>query len=136
MKEDVPTLLRRMTRMTFFFLSLCCVGLAVWPDYKPYFGGFIIGAIGSLLGSYHLAWKTTRIGLLAADGRKSRSGFGYLARAAIGLLAAIISVRQLDFELTTTIAGLLALPLVTLLLGLFTIRRPQDGHSADERGEK
>jgi ATP synthase protein I len=134
--EDLPALLRRTTRMTFFFLSMGCIGLAIWPDYKPYFGGFMIGAIGSLLGSFHLAWRTTRIADKAVAGRKSRSGFGFLSRAAIGVLAAYVSVRMLEYNLPATAAGILASPLVTLLLGLFTIRRLKDGHSNDERGEK
>ncbi|MEQ4482082.1 ATP synthase subunit I [Cohnella silvisoli] len=133
---DLPALIRRTTRITFFFLSLGCIGLAIWPDYKPYFGGFMIGTIGSLLGSFHLAWKTTRIADLAVTGRKSRSGFGYLSRAAIGVLAAVVSVQVLHFNLAATAAGILASPLVTLLLGLFTIRRLKDGQSNDERGEK
>jgi ATP synthase protein I len=134
--EDLPALLRRTTRITFFFLSLGCIGLAIWPGYKPYFGGFMIGAIGSLLGSFHLAWKTTRVADLAVAGRKSRSGFGFLSRAAIGILATVISVQVLHFNLAATAAGILALSLVTLLLGLFTIRRLKDGQSTDERGEK
>jgi ATP synthase protein I len=134
--DDLPALLRSTTRTTFFFLSMGCIGLAIWPDYKPYFGGFMIGTIGSLLGSYHLAWKTNRIAEHAVAGRRSRSGFGFISRAAIGVLTAIVSVRVMEFNLPTTAAGILALPLVTLLLGLFTIRRLKDGDSTDERGEK
>ncbi|WP_239615950.1 ATP synthase subunit I [Cohnella mopanensis] len=133
--DDLPALLRRTTRITFFFLSIGCIGLAVWPDYKPIFGGFMIGVIGGLLSSYHLAWKATRIGNQAAAGIKSR-GFGFISRAAIGVAAAIVSVRVMDFNLPATAAGILALPLVTLLLGLFAIRRLQNGQSTDERGEK
>lgn len=106
------------------------------PDYKSYLGGFMIGVIGGLLGSFHLAWKTSRIADNAVIGRKSRSGFGFISRAAIGVLAALVSVEMLQFNLAATAAGILAIPLVTLLLGLFTIRRPKDGHSTDERGEK
>jgi ATP synthase protein I len=134
--DDLPALLRRTTRTTFFFLSMGCIGLAMWPDYKPYFGGFMIGTIGSLLGSYHLAWKTNRIADHAVAGRRSRSGFGFISRAAIGVLTAVISVRVMEFNLPTTAAGILASPLVTLILGLFTIRRLKDGDSTDERGEK
>ncbi|QJD85309.1 ATP synthase subunit I [Cohnella herbarum] len=136
MMDDLPALLRRTTRITFFFLSIGCIGWAVWPDSKPIFGGFMIGVIGGLLSSYHLAWKATRIGNHAAAGYKSRMGFGFVSRAAIGVAAAIVSVRVMDFNLPATAAGILALPLVTLLLGLFAIRRLQKRQSTDERGEK
>ncbi|RKP47314.1 ATP synthase subunit I [Cohnella endophytica] len=136
MNVDLPAMLRRLTRITFFFLSIGCIGFAVWPDYKPYFGGFMIGVIGGLIGSFHLAWKVSRIGDLAAAGRKSRSGLGFLSRAAIGVLAALVSVEGLHFNLAATAAGILALPLVTLLLGLLSSRRLRERQSADERGEK
>ncbi|MFC5469612.1 ATP synthase subunit I [Cohnella suwonensis] len=136
MKDDLPALLRRSTRLTFFFLSIGCIGLAVWPEYKPYFGGFMVGIVGSLLGSYHLAWKATRIGEMAAAGRKSRGGFGFITRAAIGVFAALLSVEGLRFNLGATAAGIFALPLVTLLLGLFASHGIRKRQSTDERGEK
>lgn len=136
MNDELPALLRRTNRIVFFFLSMCCLGLAVWPNGKPYLGGFMIGTIGGLLIAYHLAWRATRIGETAAAGHKSRRGFGFLTRAAIGVLAALASVEGLGFNLPATAAGIFALPLVTLLLGLFAIRRLRDGQSTDERGEK
>ncbi|MFC5531081.1 ATP synthase subunit I [Cohnella yongneupensis] len=136
MNDDLPALLRRTQRITFFFLSIGCIGLAAWPEGKPYFGGFIIGLIGGLLAAYHLAWRVTTIGEMAASGRKSRRGFGFLSRAAIGVLAVLVSVEKLHFNLAATAAGIFALPLVTLLLGLFAIRHQRDGQSTDERGEK
>ncbi len=136
MNDDLPALLRRTQRIAFFFLSIGCIGLAVWPGGKPYFGGFIIGVIGGLLAAYHLAWRVTRIGEMAAGGHKSRRGFGFLSRGAIGVLAVLLSVEKLDFDLAATVAGIFALPLVTLLLGLFAIRHSRDGQSTDERGEK
>jgi ATP synthase protein I len=134
--DDLPVLMRRMTRLTFFFLSLGCMGWLIWPDRQPVFGGFLIGVAGSLLISWHLAWKVSMIAAKAAAGRRSRSGFGFVSRAALGILAAIVSVRMLHFSLPATAAGLLTGPLVTLLLGMLAIRRRFGGHSSDERGEK
>jgi ATP synthase protein I len=134
--DDLPVLMRRITRTTFFFLSLGCMGWVIWPDRQPIFGGFLIGVAGGLLISWHLAWKVSMIAAKAAAGRRSRSGFGFVSRAAIGVLAALVSVRMLHFNLPATAAGLLAGPLVTLLLGLLAIRRQLGGHSSNERGEK
>ena len=135
--KDLPSLLLRHTRLTLFFLSIGCLGWAFRPDLKPIFGGFLIGVAGGYLMSLHLAWKLQTIAAQAAAGNYRRFGlFGFVPRAAIGVLAAVVSVRYLQFNLVATAAGLLAGPLVTLLLGLAAATRPQGGHSAGERGEK
>jgi len=135
--DNLPALVRRNIRIALFFLSLGCLGLAMRPDWEPVIGGFLVGCAGSLLMSLHLAWKVSAIGKRAAAGLQSgkRPGsFGLVSRAAIGVLAALISVRYLAFDLPATAAGLLTTPLVTLLLGLKAITR-SGGHSSDERGE-
>ncbi|MCC3377179.1 ATP synthase subunit I [Cohnella sp. REN36] len=134
--DDLPALLRKVSRITFFFLSIGCVSWVVWPAHKTVFGGFMLGAIGSLVIAWHLAWKLVRIGNVSVAGAKPRSGFGFLSRAALALLVAFVSVRMLEFNLPATVAGLIATPLATLLLGLMSRRRRPGGHSTDERGEK
>jgi ATP synthase protein I len=121
--DQLPTLLRGVSRFTFFFLSLGCICWAIWPDEKALFGGFILGAIGSLLGSWHLGWKTTRLADVITNGRKPRSGFGFLTRASIALLVVVVSVRYMEFNLAATVIGLFVAPLATLLLSLFARRR-------------
>jgi ATP synthase protein I len=135
--DDLSVLMRRNTRLTLFFLSLGCLGWALLPDWKPVFGGFLMGVAGGFLVSLHLAWKLSAVAALAANGRRSRlPGFGFVSRAAIGVLAALISVRYLSFNLAATAVGLLTGPLATLLLGISAIHRQGGGHSSDERGEK
>lgn len=132
--DNLPALVRRNMRITLFFLSMGCLGLAIRPDWKPIFGGFLLGVVGSFLMSLHLAWKVSMIGKRAAAGQRPGT-FGFIPRAAIGALAAFVSVRYLAFHLPATAAGLLTIPLVTLLLGLKAVTR-SGGHSSDERGEK
>ena len=135
--KDLPSLMLRNTRLTLFFLFIGCLGWAFRPDLKPVFGGFLIGVAGGFLMSLHLAWKLQSFGERAAAGQSRRFGmFGFVPRAAIGVLAAVISVRYLQFSLEATAAGLLAMPMATLLLGLTAITRSSGGHSAGERGEK
>lgn len=121
--DQLPTLLRGVSRFTFFFLSLGCICWAIWPNEKALFGGFMLGAIGSLAGSWHLAWKTTRLADVITGGRKPRSGFGFLTRAFIALLVVVVSVRYMEFNLAATVIGLFVAPLATLLLSLFARSR-------------
>lgn len=136
MMDELPKLLQGVTRFTLFFLSLGCVAWAVWPDEEAVFGGFMIGAIGSLLGSWHLAWKTVRLGDVIVGGKKPRSGFGFLTRACIALLAVVVSDRYLGYNPAAAVVGLFTTPLATLLLSLLASRRVRRGNSEYERGEK
>lgn len=136
MMDDLPVLMRKISRISLFFLFLGCLGWAVRPEWETVFGGFLIGTVGSLLFTWHLAWKAVRVADMAAGGRRSRGGFGFLARAAIGLLAAVISVRTLGYDPAATVAGLITAPMATLVLGLSSIRRKRGGHPSEERGEK
>jgi ATP synthase protein I len=135
MTDDLPVLMRKISRITFFFLFLGCLGWAIQPEWEAVFGGFLIGAIGSLLFTWQLAWKIVRIADLAVAGRRGR-GFGFMSRAALALLAAVISVRTLGYNPAATVAGLITAPMATLVLGLSSIRRQRGGHPSDERGEK
>jgi len=135
MMDDLSTLLRRISRIIFFLLFLGCLGWAIKPEWEAYFGGFLIGAIGSVLFTWQLAWKVIRLADLAVGGRRGR-GFGFLSRAAIALLAAVISVRTLGYDPAATVAGLITAPMATLVLGLSSIRKRKDGHPSEERGEK
>jgi len=135
MMDDLPVVTRTISRIMFFFLFLGCLGWAIWPELEAVFGGFLIGALGSLLFTWQLAWKIVRIADLAVGGRRAR-GFGFMSRAAIALLAAVISVRTLGYNPAATVAGLITAPLATLVLGLSSIRRMRGGHPSDERGEK
>ncbi|THF84054.1 ATP synthase subunit I [Cohnella fermenti] len=136
MMDDLPALLKRVSRIAFFFLSMGCLGWAVWPELRNVFGGFMIGVVGGLAISWHLAWKLVQLGNAAISGRKPRSGLGFLSRACLGLLAGVISVRVLDFNLAATATGLIVSPMATLLLGLVARSRRSDDHPTDERGEK
>jgi len=134
--NDLPALMRRNLRITLFFLSIGFLGMAFWPNLRAVFGGFLMGIAGGFLMSLHLAWRLQMIGSRAAAGQARRLGtFGLASRAAIGVLAAFLSVRYLSFSLPATAVGLLTGPLVTLLLGISAMRRSGE-HSAGERGEK
>ncbi|WP_027087140.1 ATP synthase subunit I [Cohnella panacarvi] len=136
MMDELPKLLQGVTRFTLFFLSLGCVAWAVWPNEKAVFGGFMVGAIASVFGSWHLAWKTIRLGDVILSGRKPRAGFGFIFRTSLALLAVIVSDRYLEFSPAATVVGLFTAPLATLLLSLLANRRVRGGNSGYERGEK
>ncbi|MFC4812672.1 ATP synthase subunit I [Paenibacillus sp. GCM10023250] len=133
--DDLSGHLRTVMRITFFFLSLCFIGWAVFPDHKPIFGGLILGAAASLVNAFHLSWKVRRVGASAAAGIKRRGNLGFLTRACIALLAAVMATEYFSFNLYATVAGLFVAQLATLLLGFAAKGKPAVRHSTDERGE-
>ncbi|SFJ25517.1 ATP synthase protein I [Paenibacillus sp. UNC496MF] len=133
--DDLSGHLRTVMRMTFFFLSLCFIGWAVFPDHKPIFGGLILGAAASLVNAFHLSWKVQRIGANAAAKGSKRNNLGFLTRACIGLLAVVVATRYFSFSVYGAVAGLFVAQLATLILGFRSKRRTAARHSSDERGE-
>ncbi|WP_219834458.1 ATP synthase subunit I [Paenibacillus sp. R14(2021)] len=134
--KDLPSHLRTVKRITFFFLSACFVGWALLPEYKPLFGGLILGAAASLVNAFHLSWKVQRIGAKAAAAQSSkRNNLGFLTRACIALLAVVIATEYLSYNLYGAVAGLFVAQLATLILGFRSMSRSAARHSSDERGE-
>lgn len=133
--DELSGHLRTVMRLTFFFLSLCFIGWALFPEQKPFFGGLVIGAAASLANAFHLSWKVRRIGANAADRGTKRINLGFLTRACIGLLAAVVATEYFSFSVVGTILGLFVAQLATLILGFRARGGPAARHSSDERGE-
>ncbi|SDX26446.1 ATP synthase subunit I [Paenibacillus sp. CF384] len=133
--DDLSGHLRTVKRITFFFLSLCFIGWALLPEYKPFFGGLVLGTAASLANAFHLSWKVQRVGALSAAGIQKRHNLGFLTRACIALLAVVIATKYFSFSLYGTVAGLFVAQLATLILGFKAKRDPAVRHSTDERGE-
>jgi len=133
--DNLSAHLKTVTRVMFALLSVCCIFWALFPDQKAWWGGFVTGAVASLVNALHLAWKVNQIGFNAAAGNKRRSTLGYFTRACIGLLAAVIATQTFDFRIETVAAGLFTAQLATLLLGFWAIRKRERMQTLDERGE-
>lgn len=135
MIDNLSAHLRTVTRLTFFFLSVCFICWAVFPAQQAWWGGLIVGTVASLVNALHLAWKVDSIGARAAGGGKGRPSLGFFTRACIGLLAAVIATRTLDFRVEAVAMGLFVAQLATLLLGFWAKRKRGRTQSLDERGE-
>jgi ATP synthase protein I len=133
--DDLSAHLRTVTRITFLFLSVCFIGWALLPEYKPLFGGLVIGAAGSLINARHLAWKVNRVGANAAEQGTRRVNLGFLTRGCVALLAVVVSTETLSFSLAATVAGLFTAQLATLVLGFLSRVKPVSPDPTDERGE-
>lgn len=133
---SVTAYLKTVTRLSLFFLSATCLAWAVYPKYGDVFGGLIVGVIAGLINLSHLAWRVRRIADQAARTREpKRSTIGFLFRACIALLAALVATKQFHFSLAAVIAGIVGVPLTTLAAGALLYRKNTDSPLPDERGD-
>lgn len=121
--DEITVLQKTVTRITFFFLSICFLGWAFLPDYAGYFSGFIIGSSASLISFNFLAWKIRRITNNLLLHNKRRVNIGFLTRAAIALLAVVISLRYVQVELAATVGGLFFAQAAAFVVGLVSSRK-------------
>lgn len=116
--DDLTALQKTVTRITFFFLSICFLGWALLPTYAPYFSGLAIGILASLLNYTFLAWKVRRFTDAIVKKTNRRMTLGFITRAAIALLAVVITLKYKEVNVIATIVGLLFTQLVTLVWGI------------------
>ncbi|GLX70119.1 ATP synthase subunit I [Paenibacillus glycanilyticus] len=133
--DDLSAHLKAVTRITFLFMSLCCVAWALMPENESWWGGLMIGGAASLINAYHLSWKVTKVGAVAAAQIKKRVNLGFVTRACITLLAVVIATKTYTFQLSATVAGLFVAQLATLILGFLSRRKLMASNPTDERGE-
>jgi ATP synthase protein I len=120
--NDFASQIKTAVRITLFSLSFCLVGWAFMTAARPEIAGFCIGIAVSLINGVHLAWKVNRIGQVAVDPARRRTGLGFLSRGAMAVLGVIVSER-LDFSIIATIAGLFIFQLVAYILGFISSRK-------------
>lgn len=86
--------IKHIQTVYFFFLSFCLVCWALWIDARPQFAGVILGITISMINARYLAWKINRITNMAlSQNRYNKLNIGFLTRAAIATLAAIIAYQ-------------------------------------------
>jgi ATP synthase protein I len=117
--------LKTVQNVFLFFLSFCLVGWALLVDYRVYFAGLMLGSIAGMINAKYLAWKIHKLAAIAIEqkGRK-KMNLGFLTRAAIVGLAAVVALRYPQHvALSTTVAGYFFAQLVTIVLGILSIRK-------------
>lgn len=133
--DDLSAHLKAVTRVTFFFMSLCCIAWAVMPEHESWWGGLMIGGAASLVNARILGWKVTKIGANAAVQGTKRTNIGFFTRSCVALLAVVIATQTYTFQLSATVAGLFVAQLATLILGFLSRRKLMASNPTDERGE-
>jgi len=127
--DDFSAHLETVQKITLFFLSLCFMGWALFPAYRAYVSGLIVGTVASWINASYLAWKIRQLSQAAIDKTNRKINLGFVTRASVSLLAVVLSIRSGgQIALATTLIGLFVVQLATLLLGFVSIfRKTQSG---------
>lgn len=119
----------RLKRTRFITSGLILTGMVLWaalPAYRPLLAGLVLGVSVSSLNLMHLARKVRVAGELAAKrsvGRRYNTGF--LTRASLAALAAIVAINSERISLLGTVIGLFSGYLATLLLFMVMEKKEQ-----------
>lgn len=119
--NDMSARLQIFTKLITYFVILCAVAWLIFPDYRIYTAGLIIGSVVSYLNSYYLSMKIRQLAQAVTSQSRKRINLGFLTRAAIAVLAGMWALISEQIHVGTTIAGMLFTPLVVILLGIQSI---------------
>ncbi|MCR8645096.1 ATP synthase subunit I [Paenibacillus sp. N1-5-1-14] len=121
--DDFHAHLGRLQRYTLFFLSACCLGWAMFADYRPYVAGVILGTAVSLISARYMAWKIDQMSSVILDGVRKRINLGFMTRAALALLAVMVAIKSPHVDIVSTMVSLVFVQFLSLILGFVQSRR-------------
>lgn len=115
--SDLSSHLKAAFRISLFFLSACFVIWALLPLARPYAAGLILGTLGSLFNTQHLARKVKQISRMAMEKKPQLANTGLLSRAAIAFMVAVIAIKfPQHIHLISALVGLFFVQMVTIVL--------------------
>ncbi|MFC0216403.1 ATP synthase subunit I [Paenibacillus chartarius] len=112
--------MKPIVRAVLLAMSVSLVIWAVFPAYRSYATGFILGMMVSLINAWLLMIKIEAISKMVAEGTKKRVNLGFVSRVCMAILAVMVAVKLPQVDLVFTIIGLFSVQLGTLVMGLVT----------------
>jgi ATP synthase protein I len=119
--NDLEQLLRNVFRFALFFLSACFLFWAIFPQWRPYAAGLVLGTLVSLINARILTHKIHVITQAVLQNSGARVNMGFVGRICVVLIGTMIAVKLPQFHLVATIAGFFFVQLATLVMGFVFI---------------
>ncbi|GIP28748.1 hypothetical protein J23TS9_38780 [Paenibacillus sp. J23TS9] len=115
---------RVLTRTTLYFLALCLLGAAVFPQYRSIALGMVLGSSVSLINSFYLGYKVQKVLDAVTSGEGKKVNMGFLTRAAISVLAVVVAYQKPEtFNLYAVAATLILSQFLLLFIGIRLSRK-------------
>ncbi|OZB93380.1 ATP synthase subunit I [Paenibacillus sp. XY044] len=117
---------RVLTRATLYFLALCFLGAAVFPQYRSIALGMVLGSSVSLANSFYLGYKVQKVLDSVEGGGSKRVNMGFLTRAALSVLAVVLAYKRPEtFNLYAVAATLVLAQFLLLFIGIRLSRKQE-----------
>ncbi|MDN4605999.1 ATP synthase subunit I [Sporosarcina highlanderae] len=105
----------RQKKALFFLLALFVIGWA-FTEFRPVFGGLILGSLFGLYNFWILVRRMDRFNQSVSEGKETKAIGGTALRFGSGVAAAAIALSMPeDFNLISTVIGLM-IPYILLLI--------------------
>ncbi|MDP5276821.1 ATP synthase subunit I [Chengkuizengella axinellae] len=123
--NDFTCFVKNAFKVTLYFLLICFFFWFIFEPYRKYIAGGMLGVTIGLINAWYLQVKINQLTEAAINKTKNR-GIGFLWRTSMALLAVIFAIKmEQHFSLFTLILGLIIVPILTLILGIFTNKKNQ-----------
>ncbi|BFH65609.1 MULTISPECIES: ATP synthase subunit I [Paenibacillus] len=117
---------RVLTRTTLYFIALCFMGAAFFPEYRSIALGMALGACVSLLNSFYLSYKVRKVTDQALSGESKMVNIGFMTRAAVSVLAIVLAYQKPDkFNLYAVASTLVLSQFLLLFIGIRFSRKQE-----------
>jgi ATP synthase protein I len=122
--NEMSVHLNRFTKLLIFFLLICLLVWLLFPDYRIYAAGLIVGSFVSYINTYYLSLKIKQLTQAVVNKSSKRINLGFLTRASIAVLAMMWALVSDNIHVGTMLGGLLFTPLAIVMLGIqYTVQR-------------
>jgi ATP synthase protein I len=113
-----------VTKFILFFLSVSLLSWAVYPPWREFAAGLMLGFIAAGINFGLLHRRVSKITTHAAEHGNKRQRLGFLTRVAIVLLFVLLAMRIPGVDVYSVIIGYLLIHLAILCLHIIdTLRR-------------
>jgi ATP synthase protein I len=123
MKDLTEPLLRAVFRTSAVIAAMGLLSWALFPAYRVYTAGFLLGMVFSAINTWYLIMKAKQIAEIAEKGGGRRTSLGFIVRAAICVAAVAIAVKKPQFDVAAAIIGLFSVNLISVVVGMYVLAR-------------
>ncbi|MBP2001822.1 ATP synthase protein I [Paenibacillus shirakamiensis] len=118
--SELPKYRKVLTMLTLYFVALCLLLAALMPSYRSVPQGLILGSVVSWINAYYLGYKVMKVTDAAASGQSARRmGMGFGVRAALSILAVMMTVKlPMYFNVFAVVGSLVLAQFLILFIGI------------------
>ena len=123
MKDLTEPLPGAVFRTSAVIAAMGLLGWALFPEYRVYTAGFLLGMVFSAINTWYLLMKAKQIAEVAEKGGGKRPRLGFLVRAALSVAAVAIALKKPQFDVAAVIIGLFSVNLISVVVGMYVLAR-------------